>query len=252
MKDIKIYIITIIISTFMIIPSLFLEITPLINMLSSVGCSGLAAAIMAIFLERANEQRELRKSQAAKSLYFKKIYDQLIITIEKLLWFNDRLSDESFDWELQDSIYSSMNYMVAMNPQYKERKLSYDDAIIELSKMGEQYNLDNIKLLNEKDRHNVNRMFSIVAAGSIYLIMEANAIKDNKLILAVEDYMDIKENEQLMLDISFSIGLMKNNDKNYYVAIDSLIKATNKLREVGLYTNDIKVSLHGSISVEEL
>ena len=57
MKDFKIYIITIIVSVLLLIPALICE-NPVLNTFSSIGCSGIAAAIMAIFLEKANTKRE--------------------------------------------------------------------------------------------------------------------------------------------------------------------------------------------------
>ena len=251
MKDLKIYVTTIIISLILIILSLFCS-SSFTNVLSGIGCSGIAAAIMAIFLDKSNSQRECLKAEKAKALYFNQLYDQLIITIERILWYKERIANDSFNWELPDATYSTMNYMVAVSSQYPTYLLTYDEAIERLRDIGERYSLENIKLLDADEVHKVNRLFQIVAAGASYLIMEANAIKENKLILEIEDYLSIEDNKTIMFNISLAFGLMPKTDKNYKAVIDSLISVTNKLREVGKYTSDVHVGLHGSVSISEL
>ncbi len=251
-KDFKIYFITIIVSLLLLLPSLFCKATPLLSILSGMGCSGIAAAVMAIFLDMANTRRESQRQQRTKTLYFKHIYDQLIMMMGRILWFSERLSDESFNWELDDNVYSTMNYMVAVSTKYPNESISYKDAVERLSVIGEKYNLDNIKSISENEKHKILRMFQIIAAGSTYLIIEANNIKANKLILEAEDYFSVEDNDQLMFDISLALGLMGKPDKNNKAIIGSLIRATDKIRELGHYTNNVDVRLHGSISVNEL
>lgn len=224
----------------------------LAGVLSGIGCSGIAAAIMAIFLERENSKREREKADKAKALYFNQLYDQLKMLAERILWFHERISDDTFNWDLPDKEYSTLNYMLAMGSKYPSYSLSFDEAIDKLRSIGEKYSLENIKALDEQEVRKINRLFQIVASGASYLLMEANAINGNKLILEIEDYLSIKENKQLMFDISLSIGLMPKTDKNYQAVIESLISATEKLREIGKYTDDICVGLHGSVSISEL
>ena len=258
MKNLKMYFITILASILLLVPSLYCEcsysnLQPLYDILSGIGCSGIAAAIIAIFLEYANNRREQEKLKKAKSLYFKQLYDQLIMLIERFLWFNDRLKDADFNWNLRDYVYSTLNYMVAMGTCYSETTQTYDDAINKLKKIGEKYNLENIKTIAESERHKVTRLFQIVAASSSYLLNEANAIKDNKLTLDIMDYMSMDENKDIMIDISFFIAIMSKTDKNYQVAVDSLINVTERVREIGQYPKgDIRIGLHGSFPMSEL
>lgn len=258
MKNLKIYIATILGSMLLFVPSLLCEcsysnLQPMYDVLSGIGCSGIAAAIMAIFLEHANNRREQEKLKKAKSLYFKQLYDQLIMLIGRVLWFNDRLKDADFNWVLQDDVYSTLNYMVAMRARYSETSETYDDAINKLRNIGVKYNLENIKTIAESEKHKVARLFQIVAASSSYLLNEANSIKNNKLTLDVMDYMSIDENKGIMFDISFFITIMSKTNKNYQAAVDSLINVTEKIRKIGLYPKgDIRIGLHGSFPMSEL
>ena len=108
MRDLGIYVIAIIISALFLVPSLICK-CPVFDTLSGIGCSGIAAAVMAIFLERANAKRECERTAMAKSLYFKQLYDQLIMMIERILWLDERLKDDNFNWNLPDQTYSTMS-----------------------------------------------------------------------------------------------------------------------------------------------
>ena len=87
----------------------------------------------------------------------------------------------------------------------------------------------------------------------MYLLNEAKAVKDNKLLLNAENYLSMEENKDIMFEISLSVGLMAKKNKNYQVAINSLVKVVEKLREIGSYgKGDIRVGLHGSVPISEL
>lgn len=245
-------------SVLLFVPSLLCEglssnLKPLYDVFSGIGCSGIAAAIMAIFLDYSNSRREQEKLKKAKSLYFKQIYDQLIMTIERILWFNERLQDAAFDWNLKDYDYSTFSYMAGMGSRYPEISLTYDDAINKLKDIGVKYNIDNIKTITEPDKYKITRLFQILAASSSYLLNEANTIKNNKLTLDVIDYMSLDENKGIMFDISLFITLMRKPDKNYQAAVNALISVTERIREIGLYPKgDIRIGLHGSFPMSEL
>lgn len=258
MKNLKIYIITILGSMLLFVPSLVCEcshsnLQPLYNVFSGIGCSGIAAAIMAIFLDYSNNRREQEKLKKAKSLYFKQIYDQLIMVVERILWFNERLQDADFNWNLQDYDYSSFGYMVGIGSQYPETTLPYDAAINKLKDIGVKYNIDNIKTIAESDKYKITRLFQIVAASSSYLLNEANAIKNNKLTLDIIDYMSLDENKGIMFDISLFITLMGKPNKNYQAAVNALISVTERIREIGQYPkDDIRIGLRGSFPMSDL
>lgn len=245
-------------SVLLFVPSLLCEglssnLKSLYEVFSGIGCSGIAAAIMAIFLDYSNSRREQEKLKKAKSLYFKQIYDQLIMTIERILWFNERLQDADFDWNLKDYDYSTFGYMAGMGSRYSETSLTYDDAINKLKDIGVKYNIDNIKTITEPDKYKITRLFQIVAASSSYLLNEANTIKNNKLTLDIIDYMSLDENKGIMFDISLFITLMGKPNKNYQAAVNALISVTERIREIGQYPkDDIRIGLHGSFPMSDL
>ncbi len=158
MKNTRLYTITIIVSIVLILPSLFCD-TAFIAVLSSVGCSGLAAGIMAIFLEKAESTREKKKIAKARHIYFGEMNNQLTMTIERLIWLDERLHEDGFNWDLNPSEYSSLKYMLYSHSIANERKVTFQEAEKKILQIGDEYNLENIKTLPEEQRLKVQKMF---------------------------------------------------------------------------------------------
>lgn len=252
MENKKLYIIISIISLILMIPGCIWNCSVL-NMFSSIGCSGIAASIMAIYIDRNSERKEELRLAKARTLYFKSINSQLNMIFERIMWFDARMNESQFNWSLQPHEYSTLKYMLGANTIYKERgTLSFDEAEKRLKKIGEKYNLEEQKKMTKEELGKVQKMFRIIASSSNYLLNAANEIKENKLTLEIADYMDMDKIDSLLNDISFGIGLMDSPDKNYAAAIDSLLSASKIIREVGQYTDTIRIGLHGSIQINEL
>lgn len=251
MKNKGLYLIACIVSVVLILPSLFSN-SAITGALSGIGCSGLAAGIMAIFLELSEVEREQRSLAKARQTYFNEMNSQLIMVIERLLWFNDRLNNEDFNWNLDLAEYSSLRYMIFSQTISQGRVVSFHEAESMLTEIGQKYNLENIKALSDEQRRKVQRMFLIVASSSVHLLREVNTAVNNKLLLNAEEYITIDEIKKIYFDISLAIGIMQKNDKNYEVAIKSLLNATKKIREIGDYNDSVHIGLHGSFGIAEL
>ena len=105
----KIYFWTIAISILLLIPYCNWDHS-FLSIISSIGCSGIAAAIMAIFLETAAENRERERNAKARSIFFKGLSDELKTTLERILWFDSRIEDNEFDWSKEPASYYTVNF----------------------------------------------------------------------------------------------------------------------------------------------
>ena len=234
------------------IPSCIWECNVL-DILSGIGCSGIAASIMAIYIDRNSEKNEILRLTKARTLYFKKINNQLNMLFERIIWFDARMNDSQFNWSLQPQEYSSFKYMIWANTQYEEAEaMSFDEAEKLLKKIGKKYTLEQQKEMTDDELSKTQKMFCIIANSSNYLLSEANAIKENKLTLEIAEYLTMDQIDSLLHDISFGVGMMNSAGKNYAAAIDFLLSASKIIRETGQYTNTIRIGLHGSVQINEL
>lgn len=252
MENRKSYIIISIISLMLMIPSCIWQCNVL-NLLSGIGCSGIAASIMAVYIERNSEKKEQLRLIKARALYFKGINEQLNMIFERIIWFDNRMIEPQFNWSFPPQEYSSFKYMIWANINYKEEEsISFDEAEKRLKNIGEKYNLEKQKTMTDEELAKVQKMFCIIANSSIYLLNEINEIKENKLALDMAEYLSMDKIDSLLLNISLGIEMMNSSGKDYSVAIKLLLAASKIIRETGQYTDIIRNNLHGSIQVNEL
>ena len=248
----KIYILICVISLAIMLPTCIHD-RSILNTLSGIGCSGLAASIMAIYIDANAKKTEKQKLSKARNLYFKELNEQLNMLMGRIIWFNERLSDKSFNWDLPPQEYSSFKYMLFANSSYPETaSFSFDDAKTKLSEIGEKYNLEAQENMAPEDLSTIQKMFIIIATSASFLLNEAITIKDNKLDLNISEYADIETIDGILFNISFAISIMSIPGKNYSAAINAILSASSTLRSLGQYTDSIKGSLHGSIHINEL
>lgn len=251
MKNNTLYLVACVISIGLILPAVFYN-DGITSALSGIGCSVLAASIMAIFLENADSKREKKRLMNARQIYFNEINSQFTMMIGRLLWFEERLEEGDFDWDLDPDEYSSLKFMLYSQRFSQGKVVSFQEAESRLVEMGKKYNFENIQELSQEQRLKVQKMFVIIAASSLHLLREVKAVNNNKLLLDVEEIISIKEIEQLIFNISLAIAIMQKADKNYEAGIKLLLSAAKKIREIGGYNDSVNIALQGSIETSEI
>lgn len=247
----KIYIWTIVISLLLVIPACIWE-CDILTIISGIGCSGIAAAIMAIFLDLAALKKENERKVRAKAMYFRDLKDQLKMMIERILWFDERLNDD-FDWSKDPTIYSSFQYMIYTGQQYpNEEKITFEEAEARLNTLKNKYSLDQQTNMPPDHLQKVQKMFLILSESGLTLLSEVNSIKERRLELDTEDYLSLKEIESMCFQISLGISLMRKPNRNYGAAISSLVSAYKMICKAGNYTDEINIGLHGTIKMSEI
>ena len=249
----KIYILTIVVSILLMLPACIWDYN-ILTMLSGIGCSGFAAAIMAIFIEYSTRKRELEKNQNARNQYFKDIYNQLTAMLERILWFYERIEDESFCWGYNAWEYYTKDFMLeVVNKHYNNnQEISFDDALKRLEEIANNCSDDGFAKMSEETKNKVEKMFLILSVGSSSLVSETNNIKENQLMLNFDNYLSMRDVKNLLNSISWAISQMEKPCKNYKEAILRLVNATKQIRSVGNYTNDIYIGLHGNFKINEI
>lgn len=172
---------------------------------------------------------------------------------ERILWFEARMNDSKFDWFLEPQEYSSLKYVVWASENYTENEmLSFEEAQRRLLAIGEQYNIQEQTKMSIEEQEKIHKMFLILCYSSNYLLNEVNVIKKNKLALDSADYISLDKIDQLSLDISIGVGLMRSEDNNYSFIIRPFLNVSKMIREIGEHSDNIHVGLHGTIMINEI
>lgn len=248
----KIYCWTIITSFLLLLPACFCN-HPVFTIFSGVGCSGIAAAIMAIFLEWAAIKNEKERKAKTRSIYFKELKEQLKMMLERILWFDTHIDDENFNWNNHPSSYSSLQFMLFANQQYHDEDvISFEEAEKRLIALKTKYSLEQQENMTSEYLAKVQKMFLILAVSGVSLLSEINSIKGSRVELNAEEYISLKEIEELHFNISLGISIMCKQHKNYGLAVFLFLSSYKLICKVGNYSDDIRIGLHGTISMSEL
>lgn len=247
----KIYIWTIVISTAFIIPGCIVSY-PVLNVLSSIGCSGIAAAIMAIFIENHTKNQQETIKKKARKAYFQELHGQLKMMLERIVWFDERMDDVQFDWGKNPIEYSSLKYMIWASENYSEYNMSYNDIRGTLLKIADKYNLEHQENMSTNEKIKVYKMFNILGVSGTEIVRQIEIIDANKLMLDMEDYISLDDISGLYSSIRMAVFLMMSNGKNYGVSVSQLLSAYDKMSSYCDGDKSFRIGMHGSISWKEL
>lgn len=245
-----VYVITILISVVLTIPFIIWG-TNVLSVLSGIGCSGIAAAIMAIFIDAKIDKDRKSKIDKAKHTYFKKLYDELVYILQRVLWFDERSTDSNFNWDLPPESYSQIGYMLFAS-KYPQKTMSFDEAMICLEQCSKKYKLEEVRACSDQEKERIYKMFRIIAASAYYLKTSLKTVKQNEIMLNIEDYLSLDKINDLDFKINLALALMEKPDKNYSLAIDFLSRAAKDLREECGFQNDFQVAILGSYPMSDI
>lgn len=95
-------------------------------------------------------------------------------------------------------------------------------------------------------------MFRIIAASAYYLKDSLKTVKQNEIMLNIEDYLSLEKLNDLDFKINFALTIMEKTDKNYSLAIEFLSKAAKRLREECGFKNDFQIAILGSYPMSDI
>ena len=247
----KIYIVIIIFSLLLLLP-VCVDTSSILTIISGIGCSGLAAAAMALLLEFTENKKAIARKKKIRVVYLAKLTDQLKMLVERILWFDERMND-SFDWSQQPSSYLTHGYMINAGKKYTETQLSLVDAKIKINALITKYNLDQQRIMTKEEKQKTQQMFLILGESSNYLLSEILSIYKDKIQLNYEDILTLNDVEDIYFKIISSITIMRRPDKNYGLAIKNIFCAYEKLLSInGINNTSITIGLNGSIHPDDL
>ena len=95
-------------------------------------------------------------------------------------------------------------------------------------------------------------MFRIIAASAYYLKDSLKTIKQDEIMLNIEDYLSLEKLNDLDYKINLALTIMKKTDINYALAIELLSQAAKSLREECRFKNDFQVAILGSYPMSDI
>lgn len=247
----KFYVITLFVSLLFVIPSIWIT-HPSVTILSNIGCSGLAATIIAICLENIIEKEMRISRDRAKKVYFNDLYKQLEMMLERVVWFDDRMNDPDYNWDMVPSEYTSFYYQLKAFSKYADYVLTDSQFAERIVSISNRYSLDNQEKMDPLEKAKTNKMFIILAESGLDVLKQVKMIEDNKNMLDLQDYMSCKDITGLCNQINLSICLMLKEGKNHGVAVQMLYNVYKELMSICGPIRSFRIGLNGTFSLTEL
>lgn len=248
----RIYVIALIISV-LLMAAIYFTDGKIGVVLSSIGCSGFSAATMALIIEHKEEKRKEKYYSDNRRILFSRLNDQLVMLVERFLWFDKHIEDEGFDWTLDVHSYNTKDYMIGAHVQYKDEiVISYNEAKEMVSRKKEEYSTKCFEQFNEKDKCIRIKLFAILSDSFEYVIKEIADINNNKIMINIESGVSLSTIESLLFKVSLAYGVMVGKKKDFRLALEMVMEALDDTREIGGFQNDIRIGVHGSFPVTDI
>ncbi len=250
--NIKLYIATIIISILLMLPSCLLSPeNPWLNLLSGIGCSGIAAAIMSIFIDLANEKRERKRLAKFKKQYFGPLFNELEMFIGRLLWIDEHISDTSINWNLNPNSYYKVEFIpVAGKVTGKTTKLTFGEAKKKVIEISKKYSAENGSQLSKDDMDRIHQMFLILFSGCLNMVNEVGKIYSNEVELVSRGYISLEDITKIRTDISLGVTRLQNT--NYSEGINKIFSVYDLIRKIGDFSDSIDIGWSFSVTANEI
>ena len=206
--------------------------------LLSVGCSGIAASIMAIFLERISNKKDRDRKAFYRYIFFNDINNQLRMLFERIIWFDKALPKLELSKDVQ--YYMSLDFVSEAYFLDIDECMVFSDAEKTINEIMEKYKAD--KWDDEKiNLERVNKMFQIIGEASKCLSNEGEKVKTFRLEIIQDDIMDVSELDEIIRSIDDFPQALSLGKGHALVAIKFLWDEYKKVRELCGYTDDLYV-----------
>ena len=240
MKNSRIYIGTIIVSIGLIVFS-FIPYGWKIweNILASIGCSGIAAAVMAIFLEMHDERKEEKRRKELRQTFLAELDSELRHLFERVLWFEGVLDKIDLSKDIEH--YTSINFIKEAHSFKYYRQTKLVDCESEIARICEKYQEKSIHEMDKESISKNEKMFLIIGIASRSVVSALENIRKNQMFLIVNNIFTIDELNDIYVYVGRNIELLQTPRTNYGVPLEFLLNAYKRTHEMGNFDEDIMI-----------
>lgn len=239
------------VSLLFLAPLLVYDITKWKEVLAAVGESGIAAILIALLIEEWQRRDRRRK----KDVYLNRFRQELLYLLGRMVWFDERVSDKTFNWGLPVETYWTKRYAIQALTKNPGRQMSWQAVQSWIKDFKTRYSTDAVAAMSGPDQACTVQMFRIVAAGSKGLPMCAGEMTGQRLSLAAEGILTLEQVSTISSNVGFIMGILLDGArtvKNYGLVPQLVVETYRLVDDQLLETKGISVDLHCTISYSEI
>ena len=210
------------------------------TILVGMGCSGITAAIMAIFIDLAQREEQKRKNSLFRYMFFNGFNQQLKKIFERLIWF-DAVLDE-IKLEKNIDYYMSLDFVIKAAELKHYECIQFEEAEERIKSLIQKYEKDNWEDSETVDWSKVTKMFNVIGIASFLLQEEIKNIENNKLYLVTNEIITEQEINDILVCTNKFVEYLSLDDCNYVVSIQFLFDGYKYLRELCGYEDELYIT----------
>lgn len=224
----RIYLIIGIISLLLIGVHICVKPDSWVSNISAIGDSGICAIIIAYIIDGWQKRERDKKVVSLLSPYT----NELVCVLERILWLDQHLEDDDFDWSLKPIEYWRLEFTLKVGDKVFLEPINGSKVSEYIKGVIAKYNDDSIQKMPRRVRNRVNKLFKIVAAGSPKLLALQNELLHNRIMLCNGGILTVSKCNQIQEELQLIYKSMLNERgvvKNYGVIVNSIISTLDAL-----------------------
>jgi len=230
------YVVLIIVSCIFIVISLLPGGSEVLGiLLQNIGCSVMAASVMALFIKHISLKREEKQKKAFRYIYFSNLHHQMKRMFERLMWFDKAL------WQVD--LNHNVDYYLTLDPFAIKAFQMELHSIVDYEKADQIIN----DLIKKYDKENweddctswddVSKMFNIIGMASLAIMDEADKLKNERFLLNVNGIVEDKDISDILSCIDEFPRMLLLTDANYSCSVRFLWNAYKKISKICDYND---------------
>lgn len=219
------------------------------TVLLSIGCSGIAASIMAMFLEYVNLKREQTKKNYYRYVYFNDLSQQLKKLFERVLWFDKAIG--SVDLTKDINYFLSLDFVCEAGVMNIDETISFDEAEKRIKDIIVKYKKESwsdSSIIWE----DTTVMFRIIGRASEGLYDEIERLKNNRLVLVLYDIVNDDEVQDILNCIEEFPRALLTDKLNNSTALSFMWNGYKNVRKICDFNDEFYVSWQPKCDIKKL
>lgn len=248
-----IYLITLLLSLLLIVSAAFIDRSTVPGSMSGIGCSGIAAAIMAFFIDKIDAKNKAIKLERARQQFLAPLNRELVFLIQRILWFDMQIDNDTFDWNNPPNSYLTPQFSILNSHRYsEEERFSFTDVKKKLQECQEKYTFEALADYSPEKKKRIAKMFRILAISATPIHTYLVSLDQQMFYFDKEEILSIDTSETIIRCASIGLAQMGNLAINHSVLLQQLLIATETLHNSCDFDDCFVISPSCTIGCNEL
>lgn len=247
-----VYIVTLAIATLCIFLSFGLaNVRQAETILQGLGCSAIAASIMAFFIDYLQKQKTDKKKSEYRQALLSNLNQELKKCLERVIWFDEAILKLDMDKDIQ--YYLSLDFFRETWSLDLYQVMDGEKAAIKVSEILKKH--DEIKQglpVDEDLAKKMTKMFKIIGIASGGIQKQLDKLYEERFLIISSGIMNEGELLEIYHTLNHMVDYLEFNNKSYGTPIVFIFNAYKKIRALCNYKNEFFITWQPPEGISEM